>query len=136
MRILIFGDSSGVPLLLRHLPKETISGIVAAAIRPQYFEELKPLAHQMRVPFLVQPKWQSEFYEDFKQQVVDLRVDLIWVNSYSMIIRDDVLALTRLGGLNIHSALLPRNRGCNPIQWAILNGDHETGVTLHEIDAD
>lgn len=134
-RVLLFGDNIGIPQLLRQIRSSNIVGIVAAAIRPQYFEELKHLAQQMRVPFLVQPKWQLEFYEDFKQQVAALRVDLIWVNSYSMIIRDDVLALSRLGGLNIHSALLPLNRGCNPIQWAILNGDQETGVTLHEIDA-
>lgn len=133
MRILVFGDIPGAPRLLHHLPREAIAGVVGAAIRPQYIEALRHHAESLGVPFLLQPKWQSAEYEEFKHQVADLHPDLIWVNSYSMIIRDDVLALTRLGGLNIHAALLPRNRGCNPIQWAILNGDHETGVTLHKM---
>lgn len=61
--------------------------------------------------------------------------DLILVNSYSMIVREDVLALARFGGINIHGALLPRYRGCNPTQWAILNGETLTGVTMHEMSA-
>jgi len=135
IRVLLFGDNLGIPQLLRHIRSANIVGIVAAAIRPQYFEELEHLAQQLRVPFLVQPKWQSASYGNFKAQVAGLCADLIWVNSYSMIIRDDVLSLARLGGLNIHAALLPRNRGCSPIQWAILKGEYETGVTLHEIDS-
>lgn len=135
IRILIFGDIPGIPQLLSHLPKENVVGIVGASIRSQYFEELKRLAEKINVPFLVQPKWKSKSYDDFKEEVLNLNIDLIWVNSYSMIIRDDVLNLPRLGGLNIHAALLPRNRGSNPTQWAIINGDFETGVTLHEIDS-
>jgi methionyl-tRNA formyltransferase len=64
-----------------------------------------------------------------------LQADLIWVNSYSMILREDMPATARLGGVNIHASLLPRNRGCNPIQWGIIHGEMEGGVTLHEITA-
>jgi methionyl-tRNA formyltransferase len=134
MRILIFGDTPGVTQLLSFIPNEAVAGIVAASVRPQYFEELSRLADEIDTPFIVQPKWKSDEYNTFVSRIAELKADLIWVNSYSMIIREDVLDLSRLGAINIHAALLPRNRGCNPTQWEIINGDSETGVTLHEID--
>lgn len=136
MRILIFGDEPGVSQLLRHVPDEHVVGIVGAGIRSQYHESLRQIAAKLRVPFIIQPKWQSAEYRAFFDAVSRLDVDLIWINSYSMILRDDVLAAPRLGAINIHGALLPRNRGSNPIQWAIINGDTETGVSLHEVVAE
>lgn len=133
MRILLFGDIPGIPQLLRHVPREHVVGLVGAVIRPQYLDALSQIAAQMNVPALIQPKPDSDQYGEFKAAVESLRPDLIWVNSYSMIIRNDVLCLARRGGINIHGALLPRYRGCNPTQWAILNGETETGVTLHEM---
>ena len=132
-RILLFGDIPGVPQLLCHVPDKHVAGIVGAEIRPQYHAELRELAIARNVPFIIQPKWQSSEYPEFKEHIFALKVDLIWVNSYSMIVRDDILGIARLGGINIHGAMLPRNRGCNPIQWAIINGDLQTGVTLHEM---
>lgn len=136
MKILLFGDNSGISQLVRHLPRDFLVGIVGASIRPQYLEDLRAIANSLHVPFLLQPKWKSNEYDAFVNQVRALAPDLIWVNSYSMIIRDDLLACSRLGGINIHAALLPQNRGCNPIQWSILNGEYETGATIHEIDRD
>lgn len=135
MKIIIFGDIYGISRLLKYLPVKVVKAIVAAEIRPQYLQELKIIADKLRLPLLIQPKWKTIEYDTFKKQIAAQQVDLIMVNSYSMIIRDDVLALSRLGGLNIHGALLPRNRGCNPIQWAIIKGEMETGVTLHQIDS-
>ena len=135
IRILLFGDNFGVPQLIRHIPFGNIIGVVGAGIRPQYHAELKKLAMDLKLPFVIQPKWGSAFYYNFKDVVKDLKPDLILSNSYAMIIRDDILNSSRFGGLNIHGALLPKNRGCNPTQWAILNGDRETGVTLHEMSS-
>ena len=135
MRILLFGDISGVAQLLRHLPSEHVIGVVGAGIRPQYHEPLSSIATQLNVPFITQPKRLSGAYGEFQGQVAALRPDLIWVNSYSMVVHEDILSLARLGGINIHGALLPRYRGCHPIQWAIINGETETGVTLHRMTA-
>jgi RimJ/RimL family protein N-acetyltransferase len=48
-----------------------------------------------------------------------------------MLIRQEILSIPRLGAVNIHGALLPQYRGCNPIQWALLNNESETGPTMH-----
>lgn len=135
MRILLFGDTLGIHQLLQKVPNDVIIGIVAASIRPHYLKELKLLAARIKKPFLIQPKWKSVDYKNFHSRIVSLKPDLLLTYSYSMIIREDVLSAIRLGGLNIHTALLPRNRGCNPIQWAILNNDYNTGVTLHQLDS-
>ena len=135
IKILVFGDLPGVTQLVKHLPHKSLVGIVGATIRPQYLDDLKILANKLGVPFFEQPQWQSNAYAEFVKNIQSVSPDLIWANSYSMIIRDDVLLISRLGGLNIHSALLPKNQGCNPTQWAIINNENITGITLHAINS-
>ncbi|HIT32165.1 MAG TPA: methionyl-tRNA formyltransferase [Candidatus Enterenecus stercoripullorum] len=59
-----------------------------------------------------------------------LEPDLIVVAAYGKILPKEVLELPALGCVNIHSSLLPKYRGAAPINWAILNGEDRTGVTL------
>ena len=59
-----------------------------------------------------------------------LAPDLIVVAAYGQILPQSVLDVPRLGCINIHSSLLPKYRGAAPINWAILNGETETGVTI------
>jgi methionyl-tRNA formyltransferase len=63
------------------------------------------------------------------ERLVELRPDVIVVVAYGQILKRNVLELPRLGCVNIHSSLLPRWRGAAPIQWAILGGDLESGVS-------
>lgn len=58
-----------------------------------------------------------------------LAPDIIAVVAYGRILPDDILALPRLGCVNVHGSLLPKYRGSAPIQWAVLSGDESTGVT-------
>ncbi len=60
----------------------------------------------------------------------ELKPDLIAVAAYGKILPVDILELPRLGCVNVHSSLLPKYRGAAPINWAILNGEEETGVTI------
>lgn len=60
--------------------------------------------------------------------------DLIIVVAYGQILPRSVLAIPRLGCVNVHTSLLPRWRGAAPIQYAILHGDAETGVTTMYMD--
>jgi methionyl-tRNA formyltransferase len=107
--------------------------MVAASNRPQYHDALRALAASNALAFSVQPPWRSAAYAGFVEWVRERAPDLIWVNSYSLIVRPDVLSIPRLGGINVHGGLLPQYRGSNPLQWAILNGETTTGVTIHEM---
>ncbi len=61
-------------------------------------------------------------------QLRDLAPDLIVVVAFGQILPREVLDIPRHGAINVHASLLPRYRGAAPIQWALLNGDSETGV--------
>ena len=52
------------------------------------------------------------------------------VAAYGQILSKDVLAASRLGGINVHASLLPKYRGAAPVAWAIRNGESETGVCI------
>jgi methionyl-tRNA formyltransferase len=62
-----------------------------------------------------------------------MKPDVIVVVAYGQILRKNVLELPVLGCVNIHSSLLPRWRGAAPIQWAILGGDSESGITTMKL---
>lgn len=69
----------------------------------------------------------------------ELAPELIVVAAYGRILPDEILTLPPKGCINVHSSLLPKYRGAAPINWAVLNGDAVSGVTImdmaHELDA-
>lgn len=69
------------------------------------------------------------------EQLRQLRAETIVVVGYGQIIPQTIIDLPRHGILNVHASLLPKYRGAAPIQWAIANGETETGVTIMQIDA-
>ncbi len=62
------------------------------------------------------------------------QADVIVVVAFGQILPKDILELTPYGCINVHASLLPDYRGAAPIQWAILNGEKETGVTTMQMD--
>jgi len=93
---------------------------------------VKSLALRAGLP-LLQPARARD--EGFIVQLSELAPDLIAVAAYGQILPGSILELPRFGCLNVHTSLLPRYRGAAPIQWAILNGEAETGVTIMKMDA-
>ena len=67
---------------------------------------------------------------EFKEEIKKLEPDLVCVVSYGVILPKSFLKIPKLGCINVHPSLLPKYRGPAPIQWAILNGDETTGVTI------
>ena len=62
-----------------------------------------------------------------------LQPDILVVVAYGRILPDDLLAVAPYGAVNVHGSLLPKYRGAAPIQWAVLNGDKITGVTIMQM---
>ena len=62
--------------------------------------------------------------------VRELQPELIVVAAYGRILPEDILTLPPFGSINVHSSVLPKYRGAAPINWAILDGQKETGVTI------
>lgn len=71
---------------------------------------------------------------EFLDEIRKLQPDLLVVAAYGRILPGPLLNLPPLGTINVHGSLLPAYRGAAPIQWAILNGESETGVTIMQMD--
>lgn len=71
-----------------------------------------------------------------QEAIARMAPDLIVVASYNQIIPREVIALPRIGVVNIHPSLLPEYRGATPTVWALINGEQETGVTAHFIESE
>lgn len=82
------------------------------------------------------PVFQPEKLRDgmLAAQLRPLEPDVAVVAAYGRILPTDLLELPRRGCVNVHASILPRYRGAAPIQWAIANGEEETGVTLMRMD--
>jgi len=77
-------------------------------------------------------KIKSESAHDFFLRVAP---DVVVVIAYGQIIPASLIAIPRLGWINLHGSLLPKYRGAAPINWAIVNGESRTGLTTMQIDA-
>ena len=73
--------------------------------------------------------------EETVRQLRDLKPDVVAVVAYGRILPQSVLDIPAKGCINIHASLLPKYRGSAPYQWAVLNGDQETGVSAMYLSA-
>lgn len=94
---------------------------------------VKLAALESRLP-LMQPE-RIRTNTELRERLEAIRPDAILVVAYGRIIPDWMLTLPPLGNLNLHGSLLPKYRGAAPIQWAVANGQRETGVTTMRLDA-
>lgn len=67
------------------------------------------------------------------ERIRQLQPDVIFSFYYRNLLSDEILSLAPLGGFNLHGSLLPRYRGRAPVNWALVNGETETGATLHKM---
>lgn len=71
---------------------------------------------------------------EFINEIKNLNPDVICVVAYGKILPKEILDIPKYGCINVHASILPKYRGAAPIQWAVLNGDEETGVTTMYMD--
>lgn len=72
--------------------------------------------------------------QEFVDEMKILDPDVICVVAYGKILPKEILDIPKYGCINVHGSLLPKYRGAAPIQWAVLNGDKETGITTMFMD--
>ena len=71
---------------------------------------------------------------EFIEEIKELNPDVICVVAYGKILPKEILDIPRLGCINVHGSLLPKYRGAAPIQWAVINGEKQTGITTMYMD--
>jgi len=92
---------------------------------------VKTLAGKYKIDVL-QPE--SIRTSEFLNTLKSYDPDVIIVAAYGKILPESILDLPRHGCINVHGSLLPRHRGAAPIQWALIEGDSEVGVTIMQMD--
>ena len=92
---------------------------------------VKQLAQQYGLP-VYQPRTLRDGSSD--DIIRELAPELVVVVAYGCIIPPQLLHVAKYGCINLHVSQLPKYRGSAPIQWAVLNGDAETGVTIMQLD--
>ena len=93
---------------------------------------VKEKALEMGIP-VYQPVKVRE--PEFVKTLADLAPDVIVVVAFGQILPKSILEIPRYGCVNIHASLLPKYRGAAPIQWAVIDGEKETGITTMQMDA-
>ena len=67
---------------------------------------------------------------DIREKIAALKADLMVVIAFGQKLSNDMITLPRHGAINVHASLLPKYRGAAPINWAIINGETQTGVSI------
>jgi methionyl-tRNA formyltransferase len=93
---------------------------------------IKLQATEMQLPVFQPERIRSD---EAQARIREVGADVMVVVAYGQILPASLIEAPRLGSLNVHASLLPRHRGPAPIEWAILSGDSETGVTIMQMDA-
>ena len=68
------------------------------------------------------------------EQLRTYEADVFVVAAFGQILSEEILSMPRYGCINIHASLLPKYRGAGPIQWAVIDGEKETGITIMQMD--
>ena len=118
LRALVSGGWD-VPLVVTHRPDPT---------ELQWFADVATTASDYGIPVLTP---ESSDMPGVDRTLTQVRPDFIFSFYYRWMLGEAVLSRARRGALNMHGSLLPKYRGRAPVNWAILNGEPETGATLH-----
>ena len=145
MRIVFMGTPAFAVPSLEGLAKagHQIAGVFSQPDKPvgRHHNKLQPTPVKERALALGVPVYQPGTLRDGTALDIlrELDPELVVVAAYGRFLPDDILALPPKGCVNVHSSLLPKYRGSAPINWAILNGERVTGVTIqrmvHDMDA-
>jgi methionyl-tRNA formyltransferase len=140
MRVVFFGTPEfAVPSLTALCDAGVdVAAVVTQPDRPRgrSHSTLMPPPVKLRALAANIPVWQPERPRDepFCTQLRALGADLGVVVAYGHLLRPELLAIPRFGFVNVHASLLPRWRGAAPIQWSLLSGDPETGVSIMRVE--
>jgi methionyl-tRNA formyltransferase len=134
MRVIFFGNHDvGIAALETLIQDTDVVGIVAHPIDPEEGYRFRSLYDFASINNLqvIRGKGRDNLVFEF---VNKLRPDLIWVTDYRYILPNHLVSMSKFGAVNLHPSLLPKYRGRAPINWAIINGETEIGLTAHFID--
>lgn len=139
MRIVFMGTPDFAAEVLDSIVKagHEVAGVVSQPDKPKgrgkavQFTPVKEKAIENSIDVYQPVKVRDE---QFVKLLTSLKPDIIVVVAFGQIIPKSILEMPRYGCINVHASLLPKYRGAAPIQWAVINGEEETGVTIMQMN--
>ena len=138
LRLVMLGTGSFALSTFQGLYKtsHTVVGLVTQPDRTgrghhTHVNPMKELATEHDTP-VFQPAKTNE--PESLEQLREFNADLFVTAAYGQILSAELLSIPRLGAINVHASLLPKYRGAAPIQFAVINGETETGITIFRIE--
>lgn len=139
MRVIFMGTPDFATGTLEEIVKagHEVAGVVTQPDKPKGRGKtmmptpVKETALKYNLP-VYQPKKVRE--PEFVELLRSLKPDVMVVAAFGQIITKEILEMPKYGCINVHASLLPAYRGAAPIQWAVINGDKESGVTIMQMD--
>ena len=140
MRVALFGSPAfALPVLEALSARHEVALVVAQPDKPAgRGHKLTPPPVAVRAKELglrLEQPARLKRNEEFLELVRSLELDIAVTAAYGKILPQALLDLPKHGFLNVHGSLLPKYRGAAPIQWAIINGERETGVSIMQTEA-
>ena len=141
LKIVFCGTPAFALPSLRHLiaqPDFRVVGVVTQPDRPRgrggemSASPVKEAALEAGIAVYQPEKIKSESAHDYFKRVAP---DVAVIIAYGQIIPASLIAIPRLGWINLHGSLLPKYRGAAPVHWAVINGESRTGITTMQIDS-
>jgi methionyl-tRNA formyltransferase len=134
VRVVFLGNHTvGVTALESLLDVAEVTGVVAHAPDPEdgvRYASVYDSAVSHGVP-VIRASGRDARLATF---VIAAKPDLLWITDYRYLLPGAILALAPLGAINLHPSLLPAYRGRAPLNWAILHGERELGLSAHVVD--
>ena len=134
MKVVFLGNHNvGINVLHALLKKTQLVGIVAHPEDPEdgvQYQSVYEFAIKNNLPAIRSTGKSPRLFEFITSQ----KPDLLWSTDFRYILPESLVSLASLGAVNIHPSLLPKYRGRASINWAVINGEKEFGLTVHFID--
>lgn len=133
MKIVFWGEDAFSNVVLQSLISANHN--VQLVITPLYdnlrYKKLEYTCNANNIPL---DRYKNINAKEVVEKVKSLDPDICVVAHFERLIKKDLLSIPKLGFINLHPSLLPNYRGMSPQHWPIINGDIETGITVHYID--
>ena len=134
LKVIFLGNHTvGVRTLRVLASYANVVGVVAHPSDPEdghAYESVFQTANKLKLP-VIRASGRSDEVKSFISRFMP---DIIWITDYKYILPTSILKIPRIGTINLHPSLLPKYRGRAPINWAIINGEKNLGLTAHWVD--
>lgn len=133
MNILFMGGHELGAKTLEHLINSNIHvvGVVVSKNNNDWYRGVDEVAYKFNLNLYEEKNINDQ---NFLNKIKSLNLDLIVCVNFDQILKKDIINLPTIGCINTHASLLPKYRGRAPLNWAMINGEKYSGVTVHFID--